>query len=271
MSHVLVAPSDRLLATVVTERGGAARLAGALLDAGLGVAVVGADRFDETDHGGPRVDPSVVALELGRVAPELGVLVAVAPTRDHPYNTARRILSIDHLLGGRAGVLLGGPDRHTVGAPSGTAWGTAPEDARLLAEYARVLRGLWSTWPVESIVADRASGVYAESASIRRLDHDGSWRIAGPLPTPTSPQGEPVLATLGPLPGADLVVEVVRVDDLDALATIGATRTDGADAHRPSRPAGPGPATLRTRLGLEPRRLDLTDARPAFATNGGTR
>jgi alkanesulfonate monooxygenase SsuD/methylene tetrahydromethanopterin reductase-like flavin-dependent oxidoreductase (luciferase family) len=269
MSHALVAPSDRLLATVVTERGGAARLAGAVRDAGLDVVVVGADRFDPADHGGPRVDPSVVALELGRVAPELGVLVAVAPTRDHPYNTARRILSIDHLLGGRAGVLLGGPDRYTVPAASGTAWGSAPEDDRLLDEYAAVLRGLWSTWPVESIVADRETGVYAESGSIRRLDHEGSWRIAGALTSPTSPQGEPVLAVLsglGPVPHADLVVDVLRVDDLDAIGR------DGSDPRRTSRPNGPNESTtLRTRLGLAPRRLDLTDARPAFATTGGTR
>jgi alkanesulfonate monooxygenase SsuD/methylene tetrahydromethanopterin reductase-like flavin-dependent oxidoreductase (luciferase family) len=253
--RLVPAPSDGLLAEAVADPGALRALAEALVP--HGVVVVGADRFGSHADEGVRVDPSVVALALAQAAPGLGVLVAVAATRDHPYNTARRVLSVDQLTGGRAGVLVGGPDLGTIEPSSaGDVWSDAPDDVDRAAEYVSVLRGLWNTWPIESIVADRASGVYADADRITSIDHDGSWSIRGPLGTPSSSQGEPVVAAtaaFADVPGVEVVPELVRVTTPAEIASL-----PGAGAG-----AGVG-GSLRAVLGLEPRRIDTSDATRAF-------
>jgi alkylation response protein AidB-like acyl-CoA dehydrogenase len=338
---LVVALADELVATAIQRRGGLDEVAAGLERAGVDVVVLGSDRFrTDVDAGGPRVDPSVAALGLGRAAPALGVLVAAGSTRDHPYNTARRILSVDHLTAGRAGVVLGveprdvagtaagtdghglearrgsatdgtaaGADGHGLEARRGSAtggttsmWTDRTAGPELIAETADVLRGLWNTWPLDSIVADRDAGVFADPTRITLLGHEGAHRVAGPLNTPSSPQGEPVLATWGDLGVADaeLVLDpdqVRRIATLDDLATLvdlrdlAGTRDladlrdlAGPDApHRPASSAdeavasrasspGPGPAqradgphaTLRAILGLDERHRDTTGAQQAF-------
>lgn len=201
---------DPDLATAVHEPGGIARLADRIRRTDADTVVLGADRFVPEQAHGPRVDPTSAALALGRVLLAHRFLIAVAPTRDHPYNVARRVLSLDHVLGGRVGLLVGAHDHgtHDHGAHEPGAHGERPHDP---AEFARVVRGLWTTWPFDSIVGDRATGLFADTDRVRPLDHDGGpggYRVRGPLTTPSHPNGEPLLAVWEDvnLPDADLVL-----------------------------------------------------------------
>lgn len=206
------------------------------------------------DRSEVRIDPAVAALQLGLVT-GLPVLIAVSPERDHPYNVARRVLTIDHMLAGRVGVLLGeGTAGTTISGPR--AWTDAPRDALLLADFARVLREQWSSWPRESLVGDRAGGVFADTRAIRRPEHSGVYDVAGPSTAWSSVQGEPVLATTVALPAG--LAEVTVPQELALV-----TPSDAA-----SRPAEPRPAdaTLRELLGLADRRLDTSAWPPAFDT-----
>ncbi len=199
---------DPDLATAVHEPGGIARLADRIRRTDADTVVLGADRFVPERAGGPRVDPTSAALALGRVLPPHRFLIAVAPTWDHPYNVARRVLSLDHVLGGRVGLLVGAHDH---GAHDPTADDERSHDP---AEFARVVRGLWATWPFDSIVGDRSTGVFADTDRVRPLDHDGGpggYRVRGPLTTPSRPGGSPVLAVWDDvdLPDADLRLSAV--------------------------------------------------------------
>ncbi|TCK62861.1 LLM class flavin-dependent oxidoreductase [Curtobacterium sp. PhB136] len=205
--HVGVPDAD--LTAAVTRPGGVALLADRIRASGADTVVIGADRFDPQRGRGYRLDPTSAALALGRALPEHRFLIAVAPTREHPYNVARRILSLDHVLGGRVGILVGARDH-----------GVPPSDEEHdPAEFARVVSGLWTTWPLESIVGDRDTGVFADTGLVRQLDHDGGpggYRVRGPLTTPSSVQGSPVLAVWDDvdLPEADLVLSATTVPDL---------------------------------------------------------
>ncbi|WP_413602091.1 LLM class flavin-dependent oxidoreductase [Curtobacterium sp. Curtsp57] len=195
--------SDPDLATAVHEPGGIAGLADRIRRTDADTVVLGADRFVQEQAHGPRVDPTSAALALGRALPAHRFLIAVAPTRDHPYNVARRVLSLDHVLAGRVGLLVGAHDH---GAHDPAADDERSHDP---AEFARVVRGLWATWPFDSIVGDRSTGVFADTDRIRPLDHDGGpggYRVRGPLTTPSRPGGSPVLAVWDDvdLPDADL-------------------------------------------------------------------
>ncbi|MGY2898961.1 alkanesulfonate monooxygenase SsuD/methylene tetrahydromethanopterin reductase-like flavin-dependent oxidoreductase (luciferase family) [Curtobacterium sp. PvP017] len=249
----VVAVPDADLAAAAATPGGIDRLADRLAGSGAAVVAVGTDRFDPATSTGHRLDPTTATLALGRALPDHGFLVAVAPTREHPYNAARRVLSLDHVLDGRVGAVVGARDHGATntGVPSTGA----PHDP---AEFARVLRGLWRTWPLDSIVGDRTSGLFAHIDRIRPLDHDGGpdgYRVRGPLTTPSSRQGEPVLAVWHDvdLPGADLVLGGTA----HPLAPLPAARSEAephrasrSTATRPPRPPRAARPTLRTLLGL---------------------
>jgi hypothetical protein len=136
----------------------------------------------------------------------------------------------------------------TEGAPLGvpTALDAAP-----------AIRDLWLSWPYSSIVADRATGIYARGEQIVHIDYRGAFDIAGPLTVPTTPQVAPVLAWYAQGPGVILrpaADEPALARFLDDIAS--ARTADGIFA------AG-WTGTLRERLSL-PVPPPLTGGRPAF-------
>jgi hypothetical protein len=215
------------------------------------------------------VDPAVAAQALAVRHPTLGVVVAVGPSLGHPYNVARRILSLDHLTGGRVGVALTGH-----------------------AEFGRILAGLWATFPRDAVVTDRANGRFAESGRIRRLDYRGAWDVRGPLTTPSSVHGRPPIlwAALPPRPSnaptPSATQETALDADADAVLEIGAdheilscrpvqptTRpvAESSGSGTPSAICAAPAGTLRHLLGLPlPGDPILPLGEPAFES-GGTR
>ncbi|WP_171061436.1 LLM class flavin-dependent oxidoreductase [Rhodococcus zopfii] len=147
--------------------------------------VVGIDRLSapEDSQSPADVDPSVVATALA--AEGAGpLLVSAVARREHPYNLARRVLSLDHLSHGTSGLVLGQGNPH--GAGEGGEDSTAPDTAA-------AVTGLWQSWPRDSIIGDKDAGVLVDAARIRRVDHTGVVDVAGPLSVPSSLQGTPVL------------------------------------------------------------------------------
>lgn len=230
---------------------------------------------------GEHFDASIAATILGRHTTSIGLVVEAAPLRDHPYNLARRLGSLDHLTHGRAGWAIG-----SVAARS--EWTRADGDD-VLTDAVEVARKLWQSWPSDTIVADSGAGVFAESHRIVHIDHDGAHRVAGPLNLPEPPQSHvPVLwisesSTTRAARVADVVIGSAparagqRVLAPWRIGTpVAASRADGilvsgegsaahvieaaaaqVDSPRPLRST----ATLRDRLGLAPLTRVLDDER----------
>ncbi|MBB2741778.1 UNVERIFIED_ORG: alkanesulfonate monooxygenase SsuD/methylene tetrahydromethanopterin reductase-like flavin-dependent oxidoreductase (luciferase family) [Microbispora rosea subsp. rosea] len=181
------------LAALIADPGPASRLDGT----GAAFVVAGIDRIDGSAPAGVTVEPTVAAAFLATHAPGTAFLAAAAPHRDHPYNLARRVASLDHLSGGRSGLILGVRDGY---APGDTAWGGAgltdgaPLGVGTTRDVAVAVQKLWQSWPQESIVADRESRIFARAEQIAHVDHRGVFDIAGPLTVPSTAQGSPVLA-----------------------------------------------------------------------------
>lgn len=224
----IVAVSDADLVAAVVQPGGVDRLAERVGASGARILAIGTDRFDpdrfDPERGrGQRLDPSSAAIVLGRALPTHGLLLAAAPTREHPYNVARRVLSLDHVLDARVGLIVGARDHRL----------PATGERHDPIEFAEVVRGLWRTWPLDSIVGDRGTGRFADTDRIRPLDHDGGpagYRVRGPLTTPSSRQGEPVLALWHDVAAA--------CTDLDGAPSVDADLVLGGSAH----PLAPLPA-----------------------------
>jgi len=163
--------------------------------------VLGADRLAVDAL--PSTEPVGVATVLAGRLPGVGLVTVSGEPADHPYHTARRTLTLDHLTGARTGVLFAGgglPGKET-------------------AERVRLVRELWNTWPVGSIVGDRDARVYAHVEEVRDVAHVGArYSVAGALGTPSSRQGEPVSAahvtTSDEVAALAGLVDVLVVDDV---------------------------------------------------------
>lgn len=256
---VLVAVTRSTLAELLAPDGAAElpRLA-ERLDAVADALILGTDLLHETsaaDADSEGVDPTIAAITLAHHTRSVGLIVAAVPQRDHPYNLARRLASLDHASGGRAGLFIGIEDRQ---ATAGSPW-TQADSVVAAADAVTAIRALWRSFPIDAIVGDRQSGLFTESHRIVAIDHRGAFDVAGPLQVPWSPQiWPPVLAWSAEAGGSALTrvadvavgpenthVVLHHVGSLAELQRLLSTATELG--------ASPGaPTSLRTRFGLAP-------------------
>ncbi len=148
-------------------------------------------------EGGSALDPTVAAAYLAGLEDGLGWFVDVPTTHQAPYNVARRVLSLDRATAGLVGVVPrpGQGDEVSDAATPDPEAAAAPDAAAARwREYARVLTGLWQTFPRTALVGDQRNAVVADDTLIHPLGHEGAlYRVAGPIDGPSSVQGRPVL------------------------------------------------------------------------------
>lgn len=161
-------------------------------ESGIDFLVFGGARLDEVQTASSAVDATVAATVLARHTTRVGLVVAAAPFREHPYNLARRIASLDHGSHGRAGWLVGARDYAAPAAGAAGPW-TAADPIDAAVDAVAVARELWESWPGDSIVGDSARGVFAESDRITHIDHSGAFSVSGPLNVPEPPQEKPAV------------------------------------------------------------------------------
>ena len=192
-----------------------------------------------------RPEPTVLLGALAAVTERIGLAATVSTTYNEPYPVARRIATLDHLSGGRAAlnVVTSSTDQEARnhGRDMHMEHG---ERYRRAAEFVATLRGLWDSWEDGAVVADQASGRFADPARIHHLDHDGPhFSVRGPLNVPRPPQGHPVLIQAGTSPDgvalaaaeADLVF-TVNTDMADAQARYRSLKEAARLAGRPGAP-----------------------------------
>jgi Luciferase-like monooxygenase len=225
---------------------GIAGLARRLESAGVHYWVVGAGRGESAAGRTAALDPSLVATVAARHSTELGLVLAASAHRDHPYNLARRLLSVDHASRGRVGWFALDADRRIGLNATVDTWTGATLGPSHTAEAITAVRTLWRTWPYASVIGDRVTGVFADTAQIRRADVPGTYRITGPLNVPGSLQGDlPVWRQAGPAPAdADLTV-VEDGDPMPPGAIVRLRSVDLAALHRVGDTVGAAGVLLR--------------------------
>lgn len=203
----------------------------------LAFSILGTDQLDdrgvEADH--VAFDGSAAAAILMARTTSARVLIATPPRRDHPYNLARRIASLGHLSGGRTGAVFGLP-RHSLGEID--PWVRRRDDAEITQRHtdavARAVRDLEQSWPLDSVIGDRETGIFVRSDRIQHVDIEGVYPIAGPLTIPEPPFGPSPLAWWvergEPTPTAAVIdsVDIVLGDPRTPLLGIGETPPHGA-------------------------------------------
>jgi len=186
-------------ATLTAERG--------LLDAVFfadspGLAIFRARYFPQVGF-----DPLELLAALSRITARIGLIATASTTYSAPYDLARRLATIDHLSGGRAGWNI--VTTRYAGAAGNFGLAAHPDPAERYAraeEFVEVVTRLWESWDADAVVCDQAKGVWADTDLIRPVDFHGRFfDVAGALTLPRSPQGRPAFAQAGSSgPGIDL-------------------------------------------------------------------
>jgi FMN-dependent oxidoreductase (nitrilotriacetate monooxygenase family) len=146
-----------------------------------------------------QLEPLTLLTALSQHTSRIGLIATVSSTYNEPYNLARRLASVDHVSGGRAGWNI-----VTSATPQEAA--NFGMDHRLdhssryerADEFLTVAKSLWDSWEADAVVADKSSGRYADLSRLHTIDHRGKhFKVAGPLNVERPPQGRPLLVQAG--------------------------------------------------------------------------
>jgi FMN-dependent oxidoreductase (nitrilotriacetate monooxygenase family) len=172
-------------------------------------------------------DPIVLLSAIAGSTTHLGLIATCSTTYNAPYDLARRLASLDHVSGGRAGWNA----VTTVNAEVAANFGGQPHPPkesryRRAGEFIEVVRKLWDSWDDDAVIADRTARQYVRPGSVRDIDHVGEhFSVRGPLTIPRSPQGQPVIFQAGGSPqGRDLAAR-----EADGIFAFGLEREASVD------------------------------------------
>jgi FMN-dependent oxidoreductase (nitrilotriacetate monooxygenase family) len=157
------------------------------------------------------IEPSTMAAALAVSTQQIGIVITQNTTYDQPYHVARRVLSLDHLSGGRIGCnLVTGVSESEARNFNHASMPDHSARYRRADEFADVVLGLWNSWDADAFPVNRETGEYLDLNKMRYLNHDGEhFQVRGPLNVPRSPQGRPVMVQAGGSePGRELAARV---------------------------------------------------------------
>jgi alkanesulfonate monooxygenase SsuD/methylene tetrahydromethanopterin reductase-like flavin-dependent oxidoreductase (luciferase family) len=171
----------------------------------------GVDLLMLAEAHGPTLNPAVLASTLQDQTSTMGIVPVLNSASYPPFISARLLTTLDHMSGGRAGWAL-----HELVDPD-----TGHRER--ISEYIEVLQELWASWEPEAMVNDWKNGVWADPSKVHPINHEGKYyKVKGPLNTPPSPQGKPLM--IQPLAGEQDLKLIAKYADV--VVVTGATAAD---------------------------------------------
>lgn len=179
----------------------AAKLDGAFFADLFGVADTykGLEMFIRSGGQNSYLDPMTVLPIMARVTRNLGLGVTVSTSFHNAFHIARSLASVDMLSKGRVAWNVVTSTSELEAANAGLD-GLPPHGERYdrADEVLEACNALWNSWDDDPFVFDKRTGVFGDTGKIHYADYVGNWiKSRGPLPTPRSPQGQPVIMQAG--------------------------------------------------------------------------
>ncbi|UED87260.1 LLM class flavin-dependent oxidoreductase [Streptomyces profundus] len=201
-----------------------------------------------------RLEPFTSLATLAAVTERIGLIATASTTYFEPYNLARLLASLDHLSKGRAGWNI-----VTTGAPQAAAnFGLEAHPAHAerydrAREFVEVVSKLWDSWEDEALVADPASGLFADTDRVHPIEHLGRhFTVRGPLNIPRTPQGRPVYVQAGSSEDGRAFAARFAEAVFTAHQTLASGQEFYADLKRRAAAAGRDPDQLLVLPGISP-------------------
>ncbi|MDR3467889.1 MAG: LLM class flavin-dependent oxidoreductase [Xanthobacteraceae bacterium] len=151
----------------------------------------------------PVNDPLLLISAMAAVTEHLGFGVTSVLSYEPPFPFARRMSTLDHLTGGRAGwnIVTGYLD--SAARAMGKTRQTGHDDRYDVADdYMDVVYKLWEgSWQDDAVLRDRERGIFTDPAKVHRVHHDGPHHKLDAIHlSEPSPQRTPVLYQAGTSP-----------------------------------------------------------------------
>ena len=146
------------------------------------------------------LDPLVTLSLVAGATTHLGLGATVSTTFTPAYTIARKILSLDHLSGGRAAWNIVTSTTDTEARNFGLdAIPGKEERYRHADQVVQTVLELWDSWEPGALVLDGLNRQFADPTRVNRIARSGDDPplSRGPLTLPRSPQGRPVLMQAG--------------------------------------------------------------------------
>ena len=167
----------------------------------IGIYDIYGGSFDTYVRNGGQIsylDPMVVLPVMAACTRHLGLGITLSTTFHNPYHLARWLGSMDVMSGGRVAWNI---VTSAAELEARNVGGTLPPREERYDRADEVLEAccaLWNSWDENAFVLDKTEGVFTDPTKVHYVDYEGRWvRTRGPLPTPRSPQGRPVLMQAG--------------------------------------------------------------------------
>ena len=144
------------------------------------------------------IDPIVIASQLVRETEKIGIVLTQSTTFNYPYTVARQLKALDVLSNGRIGWNAVTTNDPRIAANYGE--NVAPRHMRYARahEFIQTVQALWGSFGQDAMKMDKEAGVFADTSEIEPVFAHGEYVSSrGPLPTPASPQGQPVIFQAG--------------------------------------------------------------------------
>ncbi|MDT5000758.1 MAG: hypothetical protein QOK12_2863 [Mycobacterium sp.] len=154
---------------------------------------------DSPNHYLSRLEPLTLLSAIAVHTSHVGLVGTITTSYNEPFNVARRLYSLDHISGGRAGwnVVTSG-DAGTAGNYSRDEHFDYPTRYGRALEHVQVAQGLWDSYEEGAFPRDKARDVFFDRSKQHALNHKGEYfSVVGPLNLERSPQGRPVIFQAG--------------------------------------------------------------------------
>lgn len=151
----------------------------------------------------PANDPTYMIPAMASATSHLGFGVTVSTAYDHPYDTARKFSTLDHLTKGRVGWNVVTSYSESAARNRGLTAQQRHDDRYARAEeYIEVCLKLWEgSWEDDAVVHDRESGTFVDPSKVHPIGHVGEhFNVPGIHLCEPSPQRTPVIFQAGGSP-----------------------------------------------------------------------
>jgi FMN-dependent oxidoreductase (nitrilotriacetate monooxygenase family) len=201
-----------------------------------------------------RVEPITWLSAIASVTSHIGLIATASTTYFEPYNLARLFASLDHISKGRAGWNIVTTSAGAAAQNFGLAEHPVhAERYERSTEFVEVVGKLWDSWEDDAVVADPASGLFADTDKIHAIEHVGKYfKVKGALNTPRTPQGRPVYVQAGSSEDGRSFAARYAEAIFTAHQTLGSAQTFYADIKRRAAALGRRPEHIKVLPGLSP-------------------
>lgn len=156
-------------------------------------------------------EPFTLLSALASLTERIGLVASATTTYNEPYHMARKLASLDHISGGRAGWNVITSQNENEAELFGLAG--HPDHAeryQRAREFTFVVKRLWDTWEDDAFPRDKTAGLYFDPDRLHPVNHGGThFSIRGVLNVPRPPQGYPVIVQSGSSePGREMAAEL---------------------------------------------------------------